>query len=110
MKGFEIKFGNNTLRIAEDEQMTISVMVEKIYGQLNFHCSGYIVNKNLHFSWYHGNLKSGDEIVIERKEIEETSMPIINSEGQYLTAEEPEENKLKNFSVLENYLKEKGLI
>ncbi|MDR1340738.1 MAG: hypothetical protein LBK58_11900 [Prevotellaceae bacterium] len=108
MRGFEIKFGNNTIRIAENEQ--VSIMIEKIYDQLNFHCGGFITDKNIHLSWYHGNLKLGDEIIIERKEFEESSEPIITSEVSGLTAEELAEKKLKDFRVLENQLKEKGLI
>jgi hypothetical protein len=110
MKGFEIKFGNNTINIADNEQVVVNIMVEKIHEQLNFHCSGFVIDKNIYLSWYHGDLKLGDEIVIERKEIEKSSEPIKRSGDSDLTAEEFAEIKLKNFHILEGQLQEKGLI
>jgi hypothetical protein len=110
MRGFEIRFGNNTIRIAENEQTATSVIVEKVRERLGFHCGGFVVDKNLHLSWYHGYLKLGDEIIIEREEIEKSSEPIITASASGLTAEELTERKLKDFRVLENQLKEKGLI
>ncbi|MDR1886559.1 MAG: hypothetical protein LBQ70_01470 [Prevotellaceae bacterium] len=114
-KGVEVKFRDKIVRVALNEAMIVDVMVEKIRGELFFRIAGSVEDTEVHHVWYYTeDLKTGDEIVIERKVIEKSTEPVathpVDPEFFPKTKAELLQNKLRSFRALEAQLKEKGLI
>jgi intein/homing endonuclease len=121
-KGFEIRFRDKTVQIAVNEPIVMSVITQTVYDDVvTLSVGGLIVDT--HTSWlYADDLKPGDEIVIEQKEIEQSSEPIntrLHDSGSCCIANDelsPEEKekmlklRLERFHALENKLREEGLI
>jgi hypothetical protein len=124
-KGFEVTFRNETVKIAVNEHTSMSVLVQTFRGEHTISVGGLMLDTMLFHCWLFAyDLKLGDEIIIERKEVEQSSEPVsanlfisASQGGTYkaaeLTAEEEEKIlkcRLKYFHSLENKLKEEGLI
>jgi hypothetical protein len=114
MKGLEVTFRGKTSSVAMCEYVLIDITIEKIYDSLRFSFGGRS-DTDLSYVWDHADdLKIGDEIIIKQKEIEKSSdyLYVSNSEPKSpeLIAAEVRKCKLDNFYILENKLKEAGLI
>ena len=110
MKGFEVRFRGETVRIAIDEPMVISVIANKRHGKLDLNVGGLMIDTDTHPVWMQvDDLKEGDEIIIERKEVEQSSTPLSPppnyDPNRTLTPEEKREfyqYKLQYFRKIEN--------
>ncbi|MDR0814608.1 MAG: hypothetical protein LBN37_02525 [Bacteroidales bacterium] len=113
-RGVEVRFRNKIIQVAINEPMVLSIMVEKIRGELFFRVTGFMSDTDIHHVWYYAeDLKIGDEVMIERKEIEISSEPLATypiDPPLAKTKEELLQEKLRIFRALEKQLKEKGLI
>jgi hypothetical protein len=122
-KGFEVRFRDKTVQIAVNEPISMSVITQTHDNVISVRVGGLMSATMLSHTWlYADDLKLGDEVVIERKEIEQSSEPVdtrqlipgtccaVNSE---LSPEEKEQMlkyQLEWFHALENKLREEGLI
>jgi hypothetical protein len=120
-KGFEVRFRDKTVQIAVNESMSMSVIVQTVYdGTITLRVGGFMSDTILSHTWLSADdLKLGDEIVIERKETEQSSEPIdtvYDFRGPSISELSPEEKEnilkyqLGYFHALENKLKNEGLI
>jgi len=125
MKGFEVTFRGKTVRIAVNEPIVFCVLVKKIHGQLDMSVNASLLNTHIHtqLSWmWADDLKEGDEIFIERKEVEESSPTLFppayfdpNNPPAPPTPT-PEQHhemwqyRLKRFRDIESLLHKEGLI
>jgi len=118
MKGFEVRFREKTVRIAINESMVMSVIVQKIRGKIDMCVNGWLMDTDTHPVWmFADDLKQGDEIIIERKETAESSPPLLPPSdyvpNRSLSPEEIREMwqyKLCYFRKIENILRKEGLI
>ena len=118
MKGFEVKFRGETVSIAVNEPIVMTVIAQKRHGKMDMDVSGWLMDTDTHPVWmFADNLKEGDEIIIERKEVERSSTPLTPppdyDPNQPLTSEQLQEMwqyKLQYFRKLENILQKEGLI
>jgi hypothetical protein len=114
MKGFEVTFRGKTSSVAIDKYAVIDIMIEKNDDSLRFSFKG-LSDTNLFYVWdYADDLKTGDEIIIKQKEIEKDSEYVYVSDFEPQSPEsiaaEVRKGKLESFHILENKLKEAGLI
>ena len=120
MKGFEVTFRGKTVKIAVNEPIGLSVLVQKVRGKIDMHVAGCLMDNDTHPVWMLADdLKEGDEIVIKRKEVEERSPPLLPpadydpSQPPTLTPDQLHEmwqGQLKYFRTLESFLQKEGLI
>jgi hypothetical protein len=118
MKGFEVRFRGETVRIAVDEPISLSIIVQKVRGKLDMSVHGWLMDADTHPVWMLADdLKQGDEIIIERKEVEQSSTPLSPPPDfdpeQLLSPKQIQEMwqyKLQYFRKLENVLWKEGLI
>jgi len=118
MKGFEVRFRGKIVRIAVNEPIALSVFVKKVNGKLDMNVEGVLMDADIRSVWMSAdNLKQGDEIIIKRKEVEESSPTLFPSSDVYpnlpLTPEQLQEMwqyKLKYFYEIESFLQQEGLI
>lgn len=118
MKGFEVRFRGKTVRIAVNEPMVLSVIAQKIHGKIDMGVRGWLMDTDTRLVWVLADdLKQGDEIIIERKEVEQSSAPMFPpadfDPNRPLTPEEEQDMwqyKLKYFQKLEKTLLAEGHI
>jgi hypothetical protein len=123
MKGIEVTFRGKTICCAIEENKVIDVSVEKKDTCVRYAFGGLKTetNKLLFYTLDHAeDLKTGDEIVIRRKEIDKISEPVyIVTENKSQYSEYPDnldekakmlQNMLAEFRKLESKLKESRLI
>ena len=121
MIGFEIKFRGETIRTAIAEGSN-GVIVGKRENEFYLDVSGMEKETQTFHRWfYKENLKLGEEIEIEVKDIEQTSepmnpeqyMPYFSGTFEQRTEEERNvinQKRLESFYALENKLLEEGLL
>ena len=117
MKGFEVSFRGKTVSIKADETIVFSVIVQKVRGKMDMNVCGWM-DTDIHPVWMVADdLKQGDEIIIERKEVEQSSPPLTPPSdyvpNQPLTSEQLQEMwqyKLQYFRKLESVLQKEGFI
>jgi hypothetical protein len=112
MKGFEVTFNGKTTSVAANEDLCISIIIEKIGDDFRYSFSGLATDKYLSQVWDYANeLKLGDEFIIRKKEIDKSSEPIhIQQVEPFPDKEEALKIQLERYLELEAKLKEKGLI
>jgi hypothetical protein len=117
MKGFEVRFRDKTVKIAVNESMSMTIIIQKLRGKMDLHVGAWLIDTDKHVAWIGAEeLHVGDEIVIERKEIDESSLPLVPPPGFDPSYRSPEdiadmwEIQKQRFRELENKLKEEGLI
>jgi hypothetical protein len=118
MKGFEVSFRGNSVEIAVDEPMVFTVIVQKVRGKMDMGVRGWLTDTDTNHVWMLADdLRQGDEIIIERKEVEQSSTPLSPppdyDPNQPFTPElinEMQLSKLQYFYNLEKVLKKEGLI
>jgi hypothetical protein len=114
MKGFEVKVKNDTVRVATNADTVISIIVQKHDNKLSVSIGGLSNDTMLHYLWYFTNdLKLDDEVIIEKKEFEQSSEPIEIYPALKLSVEEKKkllQQKLQRFRFLEIQLKDKNLL
>ncbi len=96
----------------------MSIIVQKLRGKLNINANGWLMDADTYPVWMSADdLKQGDEITIERKEVDESSPPLLPpsdfDSNRPLTPEQEQEMwqyKLKYFQKLEEILHKEGLI
>jgi hypothetical protein len=117
MKGFEVRFRDKTVEIAVNEPISMSIIVQKVRGRMELHVGALLIDVDKYIDWIGPNkLNVGDEIVIERKEIDRSSAPLVPPSGfdpAYMSSKDIAEMwkiKKQQFLQLENKLKEEGLI
>jgi hypothetical protein len=114
MKGFEIKVKNETVRIALNEHTVVSIIIQKHNDELSVQIGGLMTDTMLHYGWYStDSLKLGDEVIITKKEIEQSSEPVGISPALKRSLEEKEQtlqDMINKSRELEAKLKEAGLI
>ena len=118
MKDFEVRFRGETVKVAVDEPMVMTVIAQKRHGKTDLCVSGWMIDTDMHPVWMRADdLKQGDEIIIERKAVEQSSPPLTPPSdyvpNQPLTSEQLQEMwqyKLQYFRKLEDVLKKEGHI
>jgi hypothetical protein len=125
MKGFEVTFRGKTTTVALNENILVHIQIEKGDDNLRFSFNGLMTDTDLSYVWdYAEDLQTGDEIIIKQKEIEKNSEPLhvrklfesmhgdedIETQSPELITAEILKMKLDRFYILENKLKEAGLI
>ena len=118
MKGFEVRFRGETVRVAVNEPIVFSAIVQKIRGKIDMNVGGWLMDSDTRPVWMVADdLKEGDEIIIERKEVGESSTPLPPPPdyvpNRPFTPEEEQEMwqyQLQYFRELEKVLKKEGLI
>lgn len=115
MKGFEVKFRGHEVQMSERQMNVMSVHIRKESDLFSITVGGIMNDKETHCTQcFVYDLKEGDEITIERKELEQSSPPVSMTDSYAVGKEPPEiahnQNRLALFHDLEAYLKEKGLI
>jgi hypothetical protein len=114
-KGFEVKFRDCCIRTSERQMDVMTVFIRKEGDLFSITVGGILKDKKTDsLLCYCYNLKKGDEITIERKAVEQTSVPIPLPDS-YVPGKEPpdEANRqrwLTLYRDLEATLKAKGLI
>ena len=118
MKGFEVSFRGETVRISVNELSVFSVVVNKVRGKMDMHVGGLLMDVEKYPAWMAAeDLKQGDEIIITRKEVEESSPTLVPppdfDPNSLLTPEKLKEiwqYQLKYFYSIERVLQQEGLI
>lgn len=114
-KGFEVKFRDRIIQMSERQMNVMSVFIRKESDLFSIRVGGLMNDKETHCTQcFVSDLKEGDEITIERKELEQSSPPV-TMQDSYVAGKEPPEiahnqHRLALFHDLEAYLTEKGLI
>jgi len=118
-KGFEVRFRDKTVRVAVNESICLTIIAQERYGERSLSVGALMSDTWITHFWLSvDDLKLGDKIIIERKEIEESSEPVYTSpffgyKAPALTEDQKikiNRDRLDNFHKLENKLKEEGLI
>jgi hypothetical protein len=123
MKGLKFTFRNVTVSISTEDDVFLSMLVQKAHNKLTLNIVGMYPKKKVDVTWlYTNDMVVGDELLIAKEDdIEQESQPveIVSSVTQQQKKElvlsqeakyEMWDIKLRNFSKLEKKLKEKGLI
>jgi hypothetical protein len=121
-KGFEIQFRDKIARIAVGKLSSMSIFVQKVRGKFDLSVTGIKPDGEQLDCWiFADDLILGDEIIIERKEIKQSSEPIqttylvngFRAVPEVWTDEQKNEWtqwKLKRFFELKKLLSEESLI
>jgi hypothetical protein len=116
MKGFEVKFRGKTVDIAVNEPISMTIIAQKAHGKMELRVSAWLIDLNEHVTWIDDELRVGDEIVVERKEIGKSSTPLPpppNFDASNMSSKDIAamwEAKRQYFQELESKLKEEGLV
>ncbi len=114
-KGFEVKFRDCSVQMSERQMNVMSVHIRKESDLFSITVGGIMNDKEtLCTQCFVYDLKEGDEITIEHKELEQGSPPVSMPDSYVVGKEPPEiahnQYRLTLFHDLEAYLTEKGLI
>jgi hypothetical protein len=117
MKGFEVRFKDKTVEIAVNEPVSMTIIAQKVRGKIDLRIGAWLMDANKHVVWIESDeLHIGDEIVIERKDIDKSSCTLVSPPGfdpSYMPPKDIAnmwEIKKHRFLQLENKLKKEGLI
>lgn len=114
-KGFEVRFRDCSIQMSECQMNLMSVFIKKESDLFSLSVGGILNDKETHCTLcYVYDLKEGDEITIERKDIDQSSNSITMPDS-YIPGQEPpdeanRQHRLSLYRDLEAKLKEKGLI
>lgn len=112
-KGFEVKFRGHEVQMSECQMDVMDVKIQK-QNDLFSVCVGGIINDKICTLFYEYDLCEGDEITIERKHLEHSSVPVAipASYDSGIKTHEIAHNqhRLALYYDLEAYLTRKGLI
>jgi hypothetical protein len=114
-KGFEIKFRDRSIQMSERQMDVMDVVIRKESDLFSIAVGGLMNDRETHCTLYYAyDLREGDEITIERKDIEQSSDSVTFSDSYVPGKEPPDEacrqHRLALYRDLEAKLKEKGLI
>jgi hypothetical protein len=114
-KGVEIKFRDRSIQMSERQMDVRDVFIQKMHDLFSITVGGLMKDKKTHCTLYYAyDLREGDEITIERKELEQSSDSITMPDSYVPGKEPPDEAhrqcRLTWYRELEAKLKEKGLI
>jgi hypothetical protein len=117
MKGFEVKFRNRIVKITVEEPIAMTIIAQKVRGKMDLQVGAWLSDIDKYVAWIEPNeLIVGDEIIIERKEIEKSSAPLApppDFDPTYMSPDDISEMwkvRKQFFLRLERKLKEEGLI
>lgn len=115
IKGFELKFRGHNVQMSERQMDVMEIKILKQHDLFSIFVGGIMSDgQKLSTLLFENDLCEGDEIIIERKELEQSSPPVAMPVS-YAVGKEPAEvahnqYRLALFYDLEAYLTEKGLL
>jgi hypothetical protein len=118
MKGFEVRFRGKSVEIAVNESISLSIIAQKVHGKMNISVGGWLIDADTHPVWISADdLKLGDEIIIERKEVRQSAAPLLppsdfdpNCPLMPKEKQDMQQYMLRYFRELERLLQKEGFI
>ncbi len=106
MKALELIMGDNKTAIPIDK-ISSSVILDEADGSFYMRSMGTDFENNTSYTWFHSQVKMGDELSISVKEVDNIFQPIKTGEAYSFSDEEEQmqnERILQRFRLLEEIL------